>query len=254
LHIEKELVESKISILRGKGSENNRLLLKTLALEGSLIKYDLFKALNETGKESNYPTISRRVDDLLDRGYLEKVGKRTIVVGKRKDKSSTYGLTWKGFIASLTIEPVAQNILRVLEKNPQLKLPFPRIATLKIIRELFMDRELELIGQALLTGYLKAIPKDLESLKPEQYLAYLLPALTEAPQIREKFKEKDLSGLLQIPEVFEFVSKSINDAEKMLEESLSGIRELKKYLNAGKHKAIKPIVSKTDWLPLREKK
>lgn len=228
MYIEKGLVESKIAIFRGRGSENNMLTLKTLALKGSLIKYDLFKALKELGKETHYPTISRRVDNLLGRGYLEIVGKRTITVGKRKEESSKYGLSWKGFIASLTIEPVAENLLRVLEVNPHLKLPFPRKPTLRIIREIFTDRELKIIGKALLTGYLKAIPKDLESLKPEQYVMYLLPAMTEAPQIREKFEEKDLSGLLQIPEVLNFVSKLLDDTEKMLEETLLDIREFKR--------------------------
>jgi len=231
LYIEKELVESKIAVLRGRGSVNNGAVLETLALEGPLIKYDLFKELKNSGKKIIYPTISRRVDDLVDRGYLEIAGTRTIVVGKRKDESSTYGLTWKGFIASLTIETVAQDILKVLEKNSHLKFPFSRKAPLRIIREIFTKGELKLIGQALLTGYLRAIPKDLEYIKPEQYLAYLLPALTEAPKIQEKFKEKDLYGLLEIPEVFNFISKLLDDTEKKLEESLLGIKEIKKELN-----------------------
>jgi len=250
LHIEKELVESKIAILRGRGSANNETVLETLALEGPLIKYDLFKELKNSGKKIIYPTISRRVDDLVDRGYLEIVGTRTIVVGKRKDESSTYGLTWKGFIASLTIETVAQDILRVLEKNSHLKFPFPRKAPLRIIGEIFTKEELKLIGQALLTGYLRAIPKDLEYIKPEQYLMYLLPALTEAPspEIQKKFEEKDLSRLLQIPEVSEFISKLLNDTEKMLEESLLSIKEIKKglskHLKTKEDESIKTIVSK----------
>lgn len=248
LHIEKGLVESKIAIFRGKGSENNMLILEALALKGSLIKYDLFKALKESRKEIYYPTISRRVDNLLSRGYLEPVGKRIITVGKRKEKSSKYGLSWKGLIASFTIKSVPRNVIRVLKKNPHLKLPFPRKVTLRIIREIFTDRELEIIGQALVTGYLKAIPKDLESLKPEQYVAYLLPAMTEVPQIQEEFKEKDLSRLLQIPEVLDFVSKLLNNTEKMLEEMLLNIREFKKsYLESEEDKSTQPIVvSKRD--------
>jgi len=248
LHIEKELVESKIAVLRGRGSANNGAVLGTIALEGPLIKYDLFKELKNSRRGIIYPTISRRVDDLVDRGYLETVGTRTIVVGKRKDESSTYGLTWKGFIASLTIETVAQDILRVLEKNSHLKFPFPRKVPLRIIGEIFTKGELRLIGQALLTGYLRAIPKDLEYIKPEQYLMYLFPAFTEAPKIQEKFEEKDLSRLLQIPEVSEFISKLLNDTEKMLEEPLLGIKEIKKglskHLRTKEDESIKTIVSK----------
>lgn len=250
MHIDKELVESKIAILRGKGSKNNNLILETLALEGPLIKYDVMKTTKNSGRNILYPTVSRRIDDLVDRGYLEIVGTRTIVVGKRKDESSTYGITWKGFIACLTSESVVQNILRVLEKNPHLDLPFPRDVLLGIIGEIFTDRELELIGKALLTGYLRAIPKDLEFLKPEQFFAYILPALTEAPKIEMEFQEKDLTKILQIPEVFAFVSKLLGDTEKMLEESLLGIREIRKwldkYLNTKENKSIRPIIQKTD--------
>ena len=231
MRIDKELVESKIAILRGKGSKNNKLILETLALEGPLIKYDVLKAIKNSGRKMLYPTISRRIDDLVDRGYLETVGTRTIVVGKRKDESSTYGITWKGFMAGLTSESVIQDILRVLEKNPHLDFPFPRDVPLKVIREIFTDRELGLIGKALLTGYLKAIPKDLEFLKPEQLFAYILPALTEAPKVEMEFQEKDFTRLLQIPEVFAFVSKLLDDTEKMLEESLIGIREIRKWLD-----------------------
>ena len=171
----------------------------------------------------------------MERGYLRIVGKRKIVVGKREDTSPTYGLTWSGFIASLTIESVAQNTLIVLKKNPQLQLPFPRDLTLKIVNELFTQKELSLIAKSLITGYLRAIPKDLEFLRPEQYLMYLLPAMTEAPDIQEKFEQKDLSKLFQIPEVFEFFTESLSDFEKMLEESLSGIKKLKQmYLSEPK--------------------
>jgi len=244
LYIDKELVQSKIVILQGRGSENNRLLLEISALEGSLIKYDLFKKLKVLRKDTNYPTVSRRVDDLVRRGYMEVVGKRTIIVGKRKDKSPSYGLTWGGFIAGLTSGSVAKSILRVLEKNPQLQLPFPRKPVFRIIREIFSDEELSLIAQSLLIGYLRAIPKDIEYLRPEQYLTYLLPAITEAPEIRKKFEQKDLSRLLQIPEVFEFFNKSLSDFERMLEKSLSGIKELRRIYLARKPTRTSPIVSK----------
>lgn len=239
LHIEKELVESKVGILRGRGSKNNELILKTLALEGPLIKYDLFKALKESGKNTLYPTISRRIDDLVDRGYLSGVGTKTIVVGKRKDKSSTYGLTWQGLIGSLTVEEVAEDVIKVLENNPHLKLPFPREVTLRIVKEIFTKEELKIISKAFLTGYLKAIPKDLESLRPEQLFMYLFPAITEAPKIQEKFEEKDFSRLLEIQEVFIFFTGLLEEAEKMHEEALSSIREVKKLLNAKKNLRIK---------------
>ncbi len=227
MHIEKELVESKIAILRGRGSENNRLLLEIVALEGALIKYDLFKKAKAKQKTMQYPTVSRRIDDLLTKGYLQIVGERKITVGKREDKSPTYGLTWSGFIASLTLKSVAQNVMYILERNPQLQMPFPRELTFRVVRELFSEKELNLLAQSLLIGYLKAIPKDLEFLRPEQYPLYLLPAITEAPEIRGKIEQKDLSGLFQIPEVYEYFNKSLTNFEKALEDSLLGIRKIR---------------------------
>lgn len=240
MHIEKELIESKIRILRDKGSENNARILEILSSIGPLIKYDLFKELKTSGnknsdKETRYSTVSRRVDDLVNRGYLQTVGTRTIIVGKRKEESSKYGITWKGFIAGVTIENVAEDVLKILEKNPHLPLPFPREAPIKVTRAIFSKRELKSITQALVTGYLRAIPKDLESLKPEQVLIYLFPAITEAPEIKESFEKKDASKLLQIPEVFTFISNWLNKSEEMLEESLGAIRNLKSMLTASSH-------------------
>jgi hypothetical protein len=237
LHIERELIESKIAILRDKGSENNRRVLETLSINGPLIKYDLFKALksvrnDKSEKEIRYSTVSRRVDDLVDKGYLQTAGTRTIIVGKRKDESSKYGVTWKGFIAGLTIESVAEDVLKILEKNPHLKLPFPREAPIRATKAIFSNKELKAITRSLLTGYLRAIPKDLESLKPEQVPMYLFPAITEAPEIKENFEDKDVSRLLLIPEVFNFITGSLDTAEKMLRESLGAVRDLKDTLTA----------------------
>lgn len=237
LHIDKGLIESKIGILRDKGSENNTRILETLSMKGPLIKYDLFKELKSSGnenseKETRYSTVSRRVDDLVYRGYLQTAGTRTIIVGKRKDESSRYGITWKGFIAGLTIESVAEDVLTALEKNPHLQLPFLSEASITVTKAIFSNRELKAIAQALLTGYLRAIPKDLESLKPEQLPMYLFPAITETPEIKESFENKDVSKLLQIPEVFDFICSLLDTSEKMLEESLGAIRGLKNTLIA----------------------
>jgi hypothetical protein len=123
------------------------------------------------------------------------------------------------------------NILEIFRKNPHLELPFPREEVVKIVEEMFTGEELKAIGQSLLTGYLKAIPKDLESLKPEQYIPYLFPAFTEAQSVQKILQEKDWLRLLQLPGVFDFVGKFLNMAEKSLEESLSVIREFRKQLN-----------------------
>ena len=246
MHIEKELVESKIRILRDKGAKNNSQILKILSLKGPLIKYDLFKELKSSKtkmseKNVGYPTVSRRVDALVNKGYLQVVGKRVIIVGKREGESSKYGISWKGFLAGLTIDSVAEDVLNVLELNSQLELPFPKEEPIRVTRAIFSNKEMQSIAQALLTGYLKAIPKDLESLKPEQVPMYLFPALTEAPQPTQSFEKKDMSKLLQIPEVFDFISGSLNKTENMLENSLTAIRDLKKGLTTASKANIQPV-------------
>lgn len=239
MHIESELIKAKIGAFRGRDEGNNRLVLETLALNGPLIKYDIFKALKPKGVK-HYPTLSRRVDDLKERGYIAVAGRRPIKVGKKSDESPTYSLTWRGLIASLVIESVIENVTDVLENDPLLKfdLPhkIPKEMVINVLRELFTPREIGIIARAVLVGFLRALPRDIESVKQENYLAYLVPGLAEVPEIREKFEEKDLTKLLQIPGLLELVSGLVETYEGQLSEALSAIRlikgELAKYINA----------------------
>lgn len=235
MHIDRGLIESKIRILRDKGSKNNARIMEIISSTGPVIKYDLFKELKNHDqkafdKQTRYSTVSRRVDDLVNRGYLQAVGTRTIVVGKRQEESPKYGITWKGFIAALTIESAAEEIPKILEKNPQLEFPFPREAPIEMMKAIFTNRELKTIAKGLVTGYLRVIPKDLELLKPEQMLMFLFPAFTETPETRERFEKKDLSRLLQTPGVLNFITSSLDTTEKTLENSLVAVRELKSRL------------------------
>lgn len=231
MHIEfEEDVKAKIRALRGRDARNNRLVLETLALHGPLIKYDIFKALKSKGVE-HYSTISRRVDDLKERGYLAVAGKRLITVGKRSDESPTYASTWRGFIASLAIETVIRDVLSVLENNPLLGFPLPpevpREMVINALKELFTPREIGIIAHALLVGFLKALPGDLESIAEAEYVMYMLPALARAPKVKEKFEKKDLTRLLQIPGLLEVVLGLIKTYEKQISELLKGIRAIK---------------------------
>ena len=230
MHIEfEELVRARVHALQGRDAKNNKLVLETLALQGPLIKYDIFKALKQRDVK-HYPTISRRVDDLKKRGYLDVAGKRLITVGKRSEESPTYALTWRGFIASLSIESVIREMPRVLENDPLLEIPVPKEMAISVLKELFTPRENEIIMRALLEGFLRALPRDIESIEQEKYIAYIVPAMVETPKIREKFEEKDLTKLLQIPGFLDFVWDLIDTFERQLSDSLSSIRIIKKEL------------------------
>lgn len=234
MHIEyEEIIRTKVPALHGRDAKNNKLILETLALHSPLIKYDIFKALRSKGVK-HYPTISRRVDDLKKRGYLDVAGKRLTTVGKRKAESPTYALTWRGLIASLVIETVIEDIPRVLENNPLLKfdLPYevPKEMVINVLKELFTLREMRIIAHTLLVGFLRALPRNIESIKQENYLAYLVPGFAEMPEIREKFEEKDLTKLLQIPGLLELALNLVKTYEEQLSQALNGVRVIKKEL------------------------
>jgi len=234
MHIEYEdLIRTKVPALHGRDAKNNKLILETVALHGPLIKYDIFKALKSKGVK-HYSTISRRVDDLKKRGYLDIAGKRLTIVGKRREESPTYALTWRGFIASLEIETVIGDIPRVLETNPLLvfDLPYkvPKEMLVNVMRELFTPLEMRIIARTLLIGFLRALPRHIESVKQENYLAYLVPGFAEMPDIREKFEEKDLTKLLQIPGFLELALNLVKTYEGQLSEALNGMRVIEREL------------------------
>lgn len=247
MHIEyEEIVRAKVPALHGRDARYNKLVLETLALYGPLIKYDVFKALKSKGVKY-YPTISRRIDDLKERGYLAVAGKRMTTVGKRREESPTYALTWRGFIASLVIETVIEDITSVLENNPLLKfdLPYemPKEMVINILKEMFTPIEVGTIARALLVGFLRVIPRNIELIEEGNYIAYLVPALTEVPEIREKFEEKDLNRFLQIPGLLELLLDLVKTYERQLSEVLNGIqlikRELARYSKSRKAKPLK---------------
>jgi len=104
-----------IGAFEGKDSENNRLILEALALSGPSIKWGIYKVVKE---KTTWPTVSRRVDDLKERGYIEVTGKKKIKVAKREGYTPAYWLTLKGLIAALTIEKVRREPSRVLQNLP----------------------------------------------------------------------------------------------------------------------------------------
>lgn len=228
-----EIIKTKVPALRGRDAENNKLVLETLALHGPMIKYDVFKSLKAEGIK-HYATISRRVDNLRKRGYLDVAGKRSITVGKREDESPMYSLTWRGFITCLTMKTVIGDIPTVLKKNPLLKLnlPYevPKEVLINVMEELFTLREIGIISNAFLLGFLKALPRDIESIKQENYIAYMVPALTEAPEIKEKFEQKDLTKLLEIPGLLELALHLVEDYEEQLLKLMKGIKIIKREL------------------------
>ena len=204
-----DLAQIKIPALRGRARINNLLILETLATEGPLLKYDVYKKLKKRGIPE-YSTITRRIDSLREKGYLDEADKRITERGKRKAESM-YGLTRKGFIASIVNKKVRENVLQVIEKDPLLVIPEKEFVLI-VVREILDPKEVEIITNYLLYGYLKAIP-DLESIEEEELGLWIFQALREVPSkginVTEISKKKDLTRLLDNPRILQYVKERI---------------------------------------------
>jgi len=230
MHMELDrLASSKISAFQGKESRNNRLILESLALNGPAIKYGIFRVLKNTIE--NYPTISRRVDDLKRGGYIEAAGTRAVKVGNRIGESHIYGLTWRGFFASLAIENVRRNLLAVLEANSVLErmLPksIPKRVVIDVLNNMFSKEELDRVVGGFLQGYLMAIPDNLESVKDAESVAYLVPAFIRSPNVWADVSKKDLSSLFLIEGFPQLLLDMIEKFETQMAQTLEAIRSLK---------------------------
>ena len=206
-----ELVKARIPSLGKRAAENNKAILEKIALEGPLLKYDVSKSLNLS--LSDYGTISRRIDALTKAGYLEEAGKRATRRGKQT-KQSLYGLTWRGFIASLTIKEVRENTLQVLKRNPLLAFPEKEIVLI-VLEELVTQQELETIARTVLEAFLRTIPNlELVENEPMSILAWLssikeikLPDAFKLSRIQQDAGE--LLKLLDKPAILKAVKEKI---------------------------------------------
>lgn len=208
-----ELVKSRIPALREKAAENNRLVLEQIALNGPLLPYDVLKNLNARSIGSLaailYSTVNRRIKDLKNRGYLAIAGKRLTERGKRTEEPA-YGLTWRGFIASLSIAQVRENIFQTLEKNPLLTFP-EKQSILAVLKEIVTPQELGIVTKPIFEAYLNAIP-NVEMIRDDQLWIWLF-AIDKFPKLPENFQfskmPKDLVELLDRPPILRFIKERI---------------------------------------------
>lgn len=202
-----ELSQMKIPALKGRARANNLLILETIASEGSLLKYGVHKRLKKKGI-AEYSTVTRRIDSLRKKGYLDEAGKRITERGKRKAESM-YGLTWKGFIASLLSEKVRGNALQVIERSPLLAFTEKELI-ISVLREIFTQQELDDIITSILTAYLRAIP-NLETIREENLWIWFfeIREISFPEKFQLKKLPKDLLELLDNPTILQIVKERI---------------------------------------------
>jgi hypothetical protein len=200
-----DLIPMKIPIFTGRGADNAAVILEHIATTGPQLKYDVFKDLDF----ARYSTVSRRIDDLRTKGYLGEAGKRLTERGKQTEESM-YGLTWRGFVASLSSKKVRANIINVLKKNPLLTLP-EKDSVMTVLEEIITPEEFKTISKTILEAYLKVIP-NIETIREDQLWIWL-SAIRDFPILPENFKltrmPENALELLDRPPILKVVKEKI---------------------------------------------
>ncbi len=212
------LIESKIPAYRGTKAQNNKLVLSYLSLNGPSLPYDAFKDLKKAGhyKDNQYPTVYRRIKDLVEKGYLTEAGGRTTTRGKRT-KEIQYGVSWIGLVASLAIEDVRNKILDVIELNLNsldfelrqntgvyLNALFPSIK--KIIETIYSQAQIETIVLLVFKAYLESSTPSLDNLRDASGIGSLIWTMQVAQATMseiEELPEGDRIPAMRIIELFD---------------------------------------------------
>lgn len=199
-------LDAKIPALGGKASENNGAILRYIALNGPSLPYDVHKALPH--RSIRYSTVNRRVRDLLKREYLAAAGKRATQRGKQEEETM-YGLTWRGFVASLSVREVRDSLFQVLEKNPLLTFP-EKDSILVILKEIFSEEELATISKSMFEAYLKVIP-NIELIKDENLWTYVFAIRPPSSLKNVKLSKmpEDVWELLDRPAILQVAKEKI---------------------------------------------
>lgn len=219
----------KIPALSGNEAKNNYVMFEKLALQGPQTVWGINNLLSR-GRE-NYPTTLRAVRRLLRRGYLIQAG--TARMEKRKnEKTATYGITWRGLLASLASKGVSAEILGVFERNPQLRLPVIEGQTFVSLAESLLGKDqVQAVTEALFDGFITTFPYDIEKTKDEVLVGYIFPTMMAASTALDKIKPIDSEELLKHPRLLNWMERGINSWEQKLERDLQKARDMKKWLS-----------------------
>ena len=198
-----EILSAKIPAIMGNTAKNNVPILLTLAEGGPMIKYGLYKEIGGTSS-----TIGRRVDDLKSRGYIAPAGSRFAFRG-RQQPETTYGLTWKGFIACLYFQRCRRNFVHILKVNPLLEIP-EKDVVLTIFNKIFDEEYFDLVLYSLFCGYVLSGAPPIEIISEAALIGWVEPIISAAPHFEiKKEKTVNLFTLLDNPKILEYVKEKI---------------------------------------------
>lgn len=217
-HTIEQLASQRIPIFSERGAEKNQQVLLDIAVNGPMLKYDIAKSVRY--KIPLYSTVSRRIDNLAQRGYLAVASKRLTLRG-RQTEESMYGLTWKGFIAIITNEKARSKFIEILRRNPLLGFPEKELV-LTLFEEMATEQEVQTIANSFLEGLLAVIP-NLELLEDNQ-LPFLIISTLPKLRLPKDFKlskiPKDAWELLDRPAILQAIKKIIVPLMKQYTEGI----------------------------------
>lgn len=100
--------------MSGKEKWMNTQILRYLSLEGPAIPYQVRKAIEERSQNKiHYPTVNRRISDLVENGYLVDCGTKATKSGI---KATLYETTSRGDLSALAIGLDPFELRRLIEK------------------------------------------------------------------------------------------------------------------------------------------
>lgn len=101
-------------VFRGREGRLNARIIRFLALNGPSLIYSVSKFLSDTSKTRiHYPTINRRMHDLLNQNYLQKAGAKSTKTGVMAD---LYATTIRGDFAAFV--DLAEGDDRLVDLSP----------------------------------------------------------------------------------------------------------------------------------------
>jgi len=222
----------KIPALRGKDAPNNIIILRLIALRGSMNKYDLYSAFPGLKEKKNYPTVSRRVDDLVTRGYLTVTGSKIAREGTRRQQEvNVYGLTWRGLLAALSEEEVLMGVVAVLDRHKE-SLQFPlQDIVMKVLAR--WPEETRHDVKLFWTAFLEVLPGHIEDIPQEAYASFLFPslaALVEQPRLPQRIDQQFVVELLNDPKIRPWAKRETAKTVQRLKSQLDAFKQLADYL------------------------
>jgi hypothetical protein len=91
-------VKPRLSVFTGREAKLNKAIFQVLAIEGALTIYEINKKVRteRTLRHAKYSVINRRAKNLVEKGYIEKVGARKTQAGF---ESQLYQITFRTYLA-----------------------------------------------------------------------------------------------------------------------------------------------------------